>query len=244
MPQHNSGANSGRRPQRPRQPPRKRQPARPRRPPQRGRPIAGITIPPPIRNAPPALSGVVGGIGILVAIALLFVACQALTGSSNDGGGNTTTSLPKVSIKGAKPCEFSDSKRINLNTQARLKACASAKEYAKARLVQKHGARKGASEFACLDKLWTNESRWSAWAINTGSGAYGIAQILPDSHGTPVKTGDWKGQVDWGLSYIFGRYKTVCNAWAFWQCTSQCPRYPGSPLYKTGARGDPKRTWY
>ena len=71
-------------------------------------------------------------------------------------------------------------------------------------------------EFACLDKLWTQESHWNSKALNKSSGAFGIAQFLPTTWGnynfefkptSPIK------QVDYGLHYISVRYGSPCAAW-------------------------------
>lgn len=72
-------------------------------------------------------------------------------------------------------------------------------------------------EWACLDALWKRESNWSHTAENRSSGAYGIPQSLP---GKKMATfgDDWRTnpstQIQWGLSYISGRYGTPCGAWA------------------------------
>lgn len=187
----------------------------------------------------------------LLSIGLIWLVVQgtgfkfpSFGGGGSDSSASAPEKLPGVSIEGALPCKQNGSSRINLNTEDRLKACASAKTYAKQLLIQKHGKAEGEQQFGCQDKLWHEESKWSPWAINHDSGAYGLAQILPSSHGTPVEMGDWKGQVKWGMDYIWGRYKTSCNAWAFWQCTSSCQRYPGGPVGKLGGPGDPRTTWY
>lgn len=221
---------------------RQRQPQPRRRPPQRN--PAPIYLEPPIRNSPPALSALIGGIGFVGFIALLVFVFGGMSGGGSGGDRPDNGTLPNVSVAGAIECKINNSGIINLNTEERVKACASAKVYAKQLLVKKHGASEGEKQFGCQDKLWDHESDWSAWAKNPTSDAYGIAQILPDSHGTPVGMGDWKGQVDWGMKYIWDRYKTSCNAWEFWQCTSSCARYPGGPVNKLGGRGDPQTTWY
>jgi hypothetical protein len=247
MPEQKRPANGGQR--RPPHPTRKPQQRRTRqRPPRPGPPVRNygpVYLDPPIRNSPPALSGVIGGIGIVGIIALVVFLVGGM-GGSDDGGksNNADGKLPSVSIEGAMPCVQSNSERINLNTPARLEACKSAKLYTKQLLVQKHGKPEGEKQFGCQDKLWDHESKWSPWAINTDSGAYGLAQILPSSHGSPVEMGDWKGQVKWGMDYVWGRYQTSCNAWEFWQCTSNCSRYPGGPVGKLGGPGDPRTTWY
>lgn len=190
------------------------------------------------------LSSLVGGIGIVALIAILVFTLGGKGGGEKPATGGDE-GLPSVSIAGAIECAINNSSRINLNTKERVKACTSAKVYTKQLLVKKHGSAEGEKQFDCQDKLWDHESDWSAWAKNPSSDAYGIAQILPDSHGTPVGMGDWKGQVDWGMKYVWGRYQTSCNAWKFWQCTSSCERYPGGPVNKLGRTpGDPQTTWY
>ena len=72
----------------------------------------------------------------------------------------------------------------------------------------------GASQFSCLDKLWTKESHWHANADNPSSTAYGIAQLLDStwSHTGIAKTSDGYRQVDAGLVYIDKVYGSPCNA--------------------------------
>jgi hypothetical protein len=77
-----------------------------------------------------------------------------------------------------------------------------------------------ARQFACLDKLWTHESHWNPKALNKSSGAFGIAQFLPQTWGNykyPYMPKDPIVQVKAGLRYITVRYSTPCEAWAFWQ---------------------------
>jgi hypothetical protein len=69
----------------------------------------------------------------------------------------------------------------------------------------------GSSQFSCLDSLWTKESGWNPYAVNS-IGAIGIPQAL--GHGQVFALGDWKAQVDWGLNYISTSYGTPCAAWA------------------------------
>ncbi len=72
-------------------------------------------------------------------------------------------------------------------------------------------------EWLCLDNLWSRESGWRHTAHNTSSGAYGIPQALP---GDKMATygADWRTnpavQIEWGLSYVSGRYGTPCGAWS------------------------------
>jgi hypothetical protein len=79
----------------------------------------------------------------------------------------------------------------------------------------------GATQFSCLDKLWTRESHWHADADNPTSTAYGIAQLLDStwSHTGIKKTSDGYRQVDAGLVYIDKVYGSPCNAWAHSQNT-------------------------
>ena len=77
-------------------------------------------------------------------------------------------------------------------------------------------ARQGwsASQFGCLDQLWTRESDWQVSAQNP-SGAYGIPQALPASKMATVGA-DWRTnpitQIRWGLSYIADAYGSPCVA--------------------------------
>lgn len=74
-----------------------------------------------------------------------------------------------------------------------------------------------ASQWGCLDALWTRESNWRWNATNPTSGAYGIPQSLPASKmasaGPDWRT-NYRTQIEWGLSYIAQRYGTPCAAWA------------------------------
>lgn len=70
----------------------------------------------------------------------------------------------------------------------------------------------------CLDPLWTEESGFSATAINSQSGAFGIPQALPASKMASAGA-DWQTnaatQIKWGLGYIHDRYGSPCAAWSF-----------------------------
>jgi hypothetical protein len=74
----------------------------------------------------------------------------------------------------------------------------------------------GASQFRCLDSLWTRESGWNLSARNPSSGAYGIPQALPGSKMASVGS-DWRTnpitQIRWGLQYIEASYGSPCGAW-------------------------------
>lgn len=72
-------------------------------------------------------------------------------------------------------------------------------------------------EWNCLYNLWARESGWRVEAYNASSGATGIPQSLPGSRMAAFGD-DWETnpvtQINWGLSYISGRYGTPCGAWA------------------------------
>lgn len=74
-----------------------------------------------------------------------------------------------------------------------------------------------ASQFGCLDSLWTRESNWRWNADNPSSSAYGIPQALPGSKMSSAGA-DWATnpatQIRWGLGYIQARYGSPCGAWA------------------------------
>jgi len=75
-------------------------------------------------------------------------------------------------------------------------------------------------EYECLNQLWTRESQWNPKALNKSSGAYGIAQFLPQTwrnYNYPLNPKDPIIQIKAGLRYITVRYKSPCKAWSFWQ---------------------------
>jgi len=69
-------------------------------------------------------------------------------------------------------------------------------------------------QWSCLNKLWTKESNWRPNAYNKvkvmGKNAGGIPQLLGLDPTTPAPK-----QIDRGLSYIYNRYHTPCEAWKF-----------------------------
>lgn len=79
----------------------------------------------------------------------------------------------------------------------------------------------GLDQAPCLINLWNRESGWNTAAANP-SGAYGIPQAKPGNKMAPYGS-DWRTnavvQIEWGLDYIKGRYKTPCGAWAHSQST-------------------------
>lgn len=107
-------------------------------------------------------------------------------------------------------------------TQAQAQASVSAQTYTSVSGNRKIGQQimlaRGwdMSQWPCLDSLWTRESGWSTAAYNSSSGAYGIPQALPGDK-MAVAGSNWRTdpatQINWGLSYIGGRYGTPCGAW-------------------------------
>ena len=73
-----------------------------------------------------------------------------------------------------------------------------------------HGQLLNATQFHCLDLLWTHESHWNYKAHNKSSTASGIPQILGMKETDPAK------QIVIGIKYIQGRYVTPCAALAHW----------------------------
>lgn len=73
------------------------------------------------------------------------------------------------------------------------------------------------SQWRCLDKLWTRESRWRVDADNPTSSAYGIPQALPGRRMAEYGK-DWRTnpvtQIKWGLDYIQDAHGSPCAAWA------------------------------
>ncbi|QNE18532.1 hypothetical protein F1D05_12225 [Kribbella qitaiheensis] len=82
-------------------------------------------------------------------------------------------------------------------------------------LLADHGWK--ASQFSCLDSLWTKESRWKVNADNPTSSAFGIPQALPGNRMAAYGS-DWRTnpvvQIKWGLDYIEDAYGSPCAAWS------------------------------
>ena len=102
--------------------------------------------------------------------------------------------------------------------RATLHVTMSPKLYSKVLIA--HQWKDAARQYACLDQLWTHESHWNPKALNKSSGAFGIAQFLPQTWGNynyPLKPKDPLVQVKAGLRYITVRYSSPCGAWSFWK---------------------------
>jgi hypothetical protein len=91
---------------------------------------------------------------------------------------------------------------------------ANAKAYARSKL--------GATQYACIDKVFYYESKWNPLAENRNSGAYGIPQALPGSKMAAFGS-NWRTspltQVKWGIWYVNDRYGSACAAWEHIQAT-------------------------
>jgi len=78
----------------------------------------------------------------------------------------------------------------------------------------------GPEQYACLDRIFWNESRWDPTSVNTENGACGLGQASPCTKLSELVP-DWpvnsRAQVAWFLAYINRRYGSPCAAWDFWQ---------------------------
>lgn len=84
--------------------------------------------------------------------------------------------------------------------------------------------RGNATQFACLDRLWHRESRWSHRAMNPSGRYLGIPQMTRSTiRSMGFSESGFRAnpeiQVQVGLRYIKGRYGTPCSAWAHSQRT-------------------------
>ena len=74
-------------------------------------------------------------------------------------------------------------------------------------------------DFNSLVAIWNAESGWNVSAGDPNK-AYGIPQACPGSKmassGSDWKT-NYKTQINWGLSYIQGRYGNPTKAWEHFQ---------------------------
>lgn len=72
----------------------------------------------------------------------------------------------------------------------------------------------GQDQMAPLIALWNQESGWNQNALNAGSGATGIPQLLPSAHAIPANWSNPLVQILWGLNYIKSTYGSPAAAWA------------------------------
>lgn len=130
-------------------------------------------------------------------------------GSSNDNPGDTSNDNPGNDT-GTSGSTGGDSSACRLCRPS----VAQAQAYAAGAAAQYGWT---GNDWDCLVKLWTRESSWLWYAENPSSGAYGIPQSLPPekmaAFGANYRE-DAAAQIDWGLSYIAGRYGSPSQAWA------------------------------
>lgn len=70
-------------------------------------------------------------------------------------------------------------------------------------------------QWPCLYTLWTRESNWNPRSLNRESGAFGIAQFMPETWGLVKhkRTKNGFTQVEAGLAYIERKYGgNICKA--------------------------------
>jgi TP901 family phage tail tape measure protein len=92
------------------------------------------------------------------------------------------------------------------------------------------------AQWAALSRLWSNESGWNNMAQNPTSTAFGIAQFLDGTwKGMGLsKSSDPAAQINAGLAYIAGRYKTPERALATWN--SRSPHWYGDGSIFSGPK--------
>ncbi len=129
--------------------------------------------------------------------------------TGNSGQGQTPSTTPTQPSKPVQPTQPTQPTTGGGLTPAQAQA------YARIAARDQYGW--GDDQFGCLVTLWNHESNWRYTAENP-SGAYGIPQLLPSAHNMPANyRTDAAVQVNWGLSYISGRYGNPCGAWSVWQ---------------------------
>ena len=103
----------------------------------------------------------------------------------------------------------------NTSTSGRLwhPSVSQAQAYAAAAAAQRGWT---GTDWDALVWIWNHESSWLWNAENPSSGAYGIPQALPpDKMGAGYRD-DAAVQIDWGLTYIAGRYGSPSQAKQWW----------------------------
>ena len=134
--------------------------------------------------------------------------------TNNNSNNSGTTSKPNTNTGGSNS-NNSGSGSGGSSASGRLwhPSVSQAKTYAAAAAAQRGWT---GAEWDALEWIWEHESNWRWNADNPTSDAYGIPQALP---GSKMGTGwqdDGAVQIDWGLSYIAGRYGSPTKAKTFW----------------------------
>lgn len=112
------------------------------------------------------------------------------------------------------------------DTGAHSQAAAQNQAIARLSVATSHPDWATGQQWADWVSLWNKESGWNNLALNSGSGAFGIAQAL--GHGLPNTAGKYGNQypsvaandgnalaqIQWGIAYISQRYGSPSAAWA------------------------------
>ena len=101
---------------------------------------------------------------------------------------------------------------LHFHKVVRVKALPMAFRYPKKyalQVLQSKGYDK--KQYACLVKIWSNESHWNYRAKNPTSTAYGIGQLLIETSKDPAT------QIRDGIRYLIYRYGSPCQGWDFWK---------------------------
>ena len=181
-----------------------------------------------------AVTGAAGVLGIDIASGLRTPAQGASPVTSI---ASTTTALPMHGTVKARPIENArlgqqraEAAHREAKQRVAERRAAAARVSRSERATSPSGARTlgrqlaaghgwSATQFTCLDTLWTNESGWRMHAQNP-SGAYGIPQALPGSRMSTAGS-NWRNsaatQIRWGLAYIDARYGSPCGAYQHWR---------------------------
>jgi hypothetical protein len=155
---------------------------------------------------------------LTAALTLPASSSASATGSSATGTSASAASSAEdvraEALRAAREAEAVRTRAAAAAARAARDAQRDPRVAAKAQLAE-HGW--SASQFQCLDALWSKESGWEHTARNGSSGAYGIPQALPATKLASAGA-DWRTnpvtQIRWGLGYIEDTYGSPCAAWA------------------------------
>lgn len=122
---------------------------------------------------------------------------------------NTTTTTTKV-VRTTKKHTKKVTMKVNANQQEIL-------DYLLQEVLNMGWSKK---DYESAVNIIIKESSINPNSVNKSSGACGLFQAYPCSKAIkkyPDYMTNYKSQVNWGLNYIKGRYKTPTKAWEFWQ---------------------------
>lgn len=121
------------------------------------------------------------------------------------------TALAVAAENARKQRELNSKPRVYKQKVSQSVANTNPQQYALSRL--------GSQQYSCFNNIVIKESGWNHTATNPSSGAYGLMQALPGSKMASAGA-DWRTnpitQINWGISYMNGRYGSPCGAWNFW----------------------------